>query len=146
MNTHRLLPIFESDAISIFKGSLVPMGWMTEIFTFAILIPFLTNPQQSLKVTIASIILVGLNFLFHVIGSLLVFGTLISTMTYPVLNAARLINISEFLQRPEPIIMAIWVAGGLMKIATFYFVIVFGLAQWFKFRTTGLWSCQLEQS
>ena len=130
MDINRLLPVYDSDAICIFKGSLVPTAWMTEIFTFAMIIPFLTKPQQSLKVTFLSIIFVGLNFLFNVIGSLLVFGPFLSTITYPVLNAGRLINIANFLQRPDPIIMAIWVAGGLMKIAVFYFVIVYGLAQW----------------
>lgn len=134
MDINRLLPIYDSNTISIFKGSLVPMGWMTEIFTFAMFIPFLTKPRHSFKVAAVSIILVGLNFLFNVIGSLLVFGALISTMTYPVLNAARLINIAEFLQRPEPIIMVVWVAGGIMKIAIFYFVIVLGLAQWLKLK------------
>ncbi|WP_027366145.1 GerAB/ArcD/ProY family transporter [Desulfotruncus alcoholivorax] len=134
MDINRLLPVFETNAVDIFKGSLVPMGWMTEIFTFAMFIPFLNKPQQSLKVTIASTILVGLNFLLHVAGSLLVFGASISSMMYPVLNAARLISVSKFIQRPEPIIMAIWIAGGLIKIAVFYFVIVFGMAQWLRLK------------
>jgi spore germination protein KB len=134
MDLVRLLPVFESGAVPILKGALAPMAWHGEIIAFAMIIPFLAKPDQARSIALYSIGYVGVIFFFLIIGSLATFGPGIASMNYPVLNEIRLISITKIIDRMEPFIIAIWVTGGLMKVAFFYYVIVLGSAQWLKIR------------
>ncbi|AGL00894.1 GerAB/ArcD/ProY family transporter [Desulfoscipio gibsoniae] len=134
MKLERFLPVFEAETVKIFKGAIVPWGWMGEIITFAMLIPFLAQPGQTRHTAVITIPLVGLFFTLLAVASVAVFGPVFSNMNFPVLNAARVINIANFIDRPEPIIMAIWIIGGLLKISIFYYVSVLGFAQWLNLK------------
>ncbi|MFE5324655.1 GerAB/ArcD/ProY family transporter, partial [Paenibacillus sp. NPDC056579] len=50
--------------------------------------------------------------------------------TYPVMQAARLVSIADFLEHVESVVVVIWVAGAYLKIAIYYYVLVLGTAQW----------------
>ncbi|TYO97302.1 GerAB/ArcD/ProY family transporter [Desulfallas thermosapovorans] len=130
MRIERFLPAFETGAVDIFRGAVAPLAWMGEISTFAMLIPFLTRTGQAPRIAIITIPLVGLFFTLLTVASIAVFGPNIANMNFPVLNTARVINIANFIDRPEPLVMTIWVTGGLLKISIFYYVIVLGSAQW----------------
>lgn len=134
MELSRLLPVLDTNFIDIFKGSLSPTAWMGEIVTFAIFIPYLAKPEKAMGIAIGAIIFLIGTFLLLVIGSLLTFGSNIASINYPILNVARVINIAQTLDRLEPIIVIIWVTGGLLKIAIFYYVIVLGSAQWMSLK------------
>ncbi|WP_449241241.1 GerAB/ArcD/ProY family transporter [Desulfoscipio gibsoniae] len=130
MRIERFLPVLESSALEIFKGSVAPWAWIGEISTFAMLIPFLAQPGQARRIAVATVSLVGLFFTLLALATVATFGPAISNMTFPVLNTARVINIANFIERPEPLIMAIWITGGLLKISVFYYAIVLGCTQW----------------
>ncbi len=130
MKLERFLPVFEAHWVDIFRGAMAPLTWMGEISTFAMLIPFLVQPGQARHTTVITILLVGLFFTLLVVASVATFGPIIDNMIYPVLSTTRVVNIAQFIERPEPLIMAIWITGGLLKISIFYYVIVLGCAQW----------------
>lgn len=132
MDFTRLLPIFKTQPVDIFKGSMVTIAWYSEITTFAMIIPFLNRPGDAKRIAIISILITGLFFTLLVIAALAVLGTGVAALTYPVLSLVRLINIANVLERLEPIIMAIWVTWGFVKITLFYYVIVLGSAQLLK--------------
>lgn len=134
MDINRLLPVLESDFREIFKGSLAPLAWFGEISTFAMIIPFLNKPGEARQVAYSSVLTVGLFFTFIVIGGVATFGPGVAAMTYPILNVIRVINIANIIERLEPVIMAVWVMGGFVKITVFYYVIVMGSARWLKLK------------
>lgn len=135
IDLNRLLPILESKPADILKGSMAPLAWFGEISTFAMLIPYLNRPGDAWKIASRSILIVGVFVTFTVVGSLATFGYITASLAYPVLNEIRVINIANIIERLEPIIMAIWVTGGFVKITAFYYVIVLGSAQWLKLRS-----------
>jgi len=130
MNINRFLPVFDAGAVEIFRGAVSPWAWAAEVSTFAMLIPFIAQPGQALRIAVTTIPLVGLFFTLLAAATVATFGPVIGNMIYPVLNTARVINIAQFIERPEPLIMAIWVTGGLLKISIYYYVTVLGCAQW----------------
>jgi spore germination protein KB len=132
MDLRRLLPVWESGAMHIFKGALAPLAWYGEISTFAMIVPFLVRPGEARRIALISVVAVGLIFAFLVVGSLAVFGPGIAAMAYPVLNITRVINIANVIERMDPFIVAVWITGGYIKIAFFYYVIVLGSARWLK--------------
>ncbi|SFH11814.1 spore germination protein KB [Desulfotomaculum arcticum] len=134
MKIERFLPVFDSSPLQIFKGTLAPLTWHGEIIAFAMIIPYLSKPKEAAKIAYISLALIGVIFLLLIATSLAVFGSTVSSMLYPVLNVARVIKIDTVIDRPEPVLMAIWVSGGVIKIACFYYIIVLGTAQLFKLK------------
>lgn len=134
MDFKRLLPVFDTGIVKIFKGSLAPAGWQGEIFAFAMIIPFLNKPGEAGKIATKSTLAVGLIFIFLIVGSLATFGPIIDSMPYPVLNVTRIIAIAKFIERPESLIMALWITGAFVKITFFYYIAVLGSAQWLKLK------------
>lgn len=134
MDLKRLLPVGETDAVHIFKGAIAPLAWCGEINTFAMIIPFLARPGGAGRIATTSVVAVGLLFTVIVAGSLAVFGPGVANMTYPVLNVTRVINIANVLERMDPFIVTIWITGGYVKIAFFYYVTVLGGARLLKCR------------
>lgn len=135
MDFKRLLPVFDSSIVDIFKGSLAPGAWCGEIIALAMLIPFLNKPGEAGKTAFISILVTGLIFIIITTGSLATFGPLISSMTYPFFNISRIINIAKVIDRVDPLVMAIWITGGFVKITFFYYVSVLGSAQWLKLKS-----------
>jgi spore germination protein KB len=113
-------------------GAIVPQCWFSEFILVSFFFPYLTDQKKGLKwgalsVTSVIFLMVLTNF-----TSLLLFGKLTSTLTYPVMIAVRYISLAEFLAHLESIVMAIWVAGTFIKITVLYYVLVLGTAQWLK--------------
>jgi len=128
----RLLPVLDTSPVNIIKGSITPLAWHSEILALAMIIPFLTKPDESGKIAYKSLAMVGFIFLIVTAGSIATFGELVAFMSYPFLNTARIINIAKFIDRLDPLIMVIWLAGGFVKITFFYYIAVLGSAQLFK--------------
>ncbi|MFC4809337.1 GerAB/ArcD/ProY family transporter [Paenibacillus sp. GCM10023250] len=62
--------------------------------------------------------------------TLMLFGNITGSFTYPVIQAARFISIADFLEHLESVVVVIWVAGVYLKIAIFYYVLAIGMAHW----------------
>ncbi|MFA7467474.1 MAG: endospore germination permease [Desulfotomaculaceae bacterium] len=129
MDLARVQPVLEAGGLQIFKGSLAPLAWYGEIIAFAMVIPFLAKPGEAGKIVILTFIILGLIFFLLVVVGLAVFGPGLPNMNYPILNVTRVISLSRVIERPEPLIMTVWVTGGLFKVTFFYYIIVLGSAQ-----------------
>ncbi len=135
MDLTRLQPVLEASVTEIFKGSLAPLAWHGEIIAFAMIIPFLARPGQAGKIVAITFIFLGLIFFLLVAIGLTVFGPGLANMNYPILNVARVISLATFFERPEPLIVAVWVTGGLIKVSFFYYIIVLGSAQLLRLKS-----------
>jgi len=134
LNYKRLLPLLDTGPVEIFKGSLAPLAWHGEIIAMGMIIPFLIKPSEANKIAFKSLLVVGLIFIISIAGSLAAFGPLVGSMSYPFLNTTRIINVGNVIERVEPLVMVIWLAGGFVKITFFYYISVLGAAQWLKLK------------
>jgi spore germination protein KB len=125
-----MFPVMEKGIMPSVMGAVVPSSWFTEFFLITFLLPFLGRREKGLKWGMISVFAVMLTMVVTNLLSLFLFGGITATLTYPVMSAARYINIADFLQHLESIVMAIWVAGTFIKISVFYYAIVIGTAQW----------------
>lgn len=125
-----LYPVMEKGIMPSLKGAVVPSSWFTEFFLISFLLPFLDKKEKGLKWGMISVFAVMLTMVVTNLFSLFLFGDITATFTYPVMSAARYINLADFLQHLDPIVMAIWVSGTFIKISVFYYAIVIGTAQW----------------
>jgi len=135
MDPARLQPVLEAGGLEIFKGSLAPWAWYGEIIAFAMVIPFLAKPGEAGKIVLLTFIFLGLIFFLLVIVGLAVFGAGLANMNYPILNVTRVISLARVIERPEPLIMTVWVTGGLFKVTFFYYIIVLGSAQLLRLKS-----------
>ncbi len=136
MNLKRLLPVFiENGAVPVIKGAVMPAAWMGEIVTMAVLIPYLNKAKEANKIAVTATLITGLFFLIALITDIATFGPIVNAgWLFPGLNKIRVIHLANFLERLEPFIMVIWVAGALVKISVFYWVAVLGSAQWLELK------------
>ncbi|MCR4397488.1 MAG: spore germination protein [Firmicutes bacterium] len=131
MRIERLLPVFDTGAISILKGSATPAGWLGEIVLLSMVAPYLSNEAEVARVAYVSVLAVGACVTAATVGTLLVFGPdLTGAWVFPVFSAVRSVVIANFLERLESVAVSVWVFLGLAKIGVFYYAAVLGSAQW----------------
>ncbi|HEY8342047.1 MAG TPA: endospore germination permease [Calditerricola sp.] len=125
-----MLPILENGLAPSFKGALVPLGWLSEMFLLAFLLPFLSDPENGRKAGFVTAAALIVTMTVANLVTLWLFGDITSKLSYPIMTGVQYIDIADFLQNVESIVMAIWVTGAFVKIAAFYYVLVLGTAQW----------------
>lgn len=130
MNFQRLLPVFDTEATDIVKGAATPLAWFGEIAALTVIIPCINKPRKVHLAAAVAVLASGMLLLLIIVGMLAIFGpNLLAAFLFPTLNGARIISISNFLQRLEAVIMVIWVTGGFVKICVFYWAAALGSAQ-----------------
>jgi spore germination protein KB len=136
MNLKRLLPVFaDNGAVPVIKGAVMPTAWMGEIVTMAVLIPCLNKAEEAYKVAVTATLITGLILCASFVADIAIFGPQVSAgWLFPGLNAARMVHLANFLERLDPVVMAIWVAGVLVKMSIFYWVATLGAAQWLELK------------
>lgn len=132
MDFKRLLPIFADSGIApLMKGAVMPTAWMGYAVTICVLTPHLNKKQDAYKAAVLSAVIFGLFLSVVTAGGIASFGPEISAQwMVPFLSLTRMVDIAKFLSRLEPVIMAVWVAGGAVQISFFHWVGVLGCAQW----------------
>ncbi len=130
MKVARLLPVLDTGLVPILKGAAVPVSWLGENVTFAMIIPFLNRPKEAYRVAARAVLITGFFLLVSVLVSLAVFGpNLTRAWIFPAYNAVRVVSIANFLERLEAAVVAVWMLGGFAKIGVFYYAAVLGSAQ-----------------
>ncbi|HLS08423.1 endospore germination permease [Lentibacillus sp.] len=132
MNPGNMLPVFENGLIPSLKGAVMPAGWYLEFFMISFLLPFIRNQKKAVKWSAATVIAVMFTLVITNMVTMFVFGAITDQFTYPVMEAARYISITEFIQHMESVVMAIWVGGIFVKISVFFYATVLSTAQWLK--------------
>ncbi len=134
MSMKRLLPVFEHGAVPIIKGAVMPTAWMGEIVTMAVLIPYLNKAKEAYRIAITATLIAGFFMLITQLADVAIFGPVTAAWLFPGLDAARVIHLANFLERLEPVVMVIWVAGVMIKISVFYWAAALGSAQWLELK------------
>jgi len=136
MNFQNLLPVFDTDLLSIVKGSLPPTFLMGHVIFLNVLFPYLNRPQEALQIGAKGILVSFLFFELTAVGLVAIFGpTVASAYLAPVLNGARMVHLANFLERLEMLLMVIWITAGVLKIAGHQWAEALGLAQLLRLKS-----------
>ncbi|WP_243388154.1 GerAB/ArcD/ProY family transporter [Bacillus kexueae] len=127
-----MFPILEKGFGPVFKGSVSFIGWFGEFFLAAFLLPFVTDQENVKKWGNISVISVLVAMAMSNFIGLFLFGESVSKLMYPVLTAAKFINIADFIDHIEAVFAMIWVASIFMKISFFFYAAALSTAQWLK--------------
>lgn len=127
-----LLPVFDRGVGAVLIGS-VPYASFPymELILFAMVIPYVNNPAKVRITALASVLVAAALLTAIMIQDIAVFGEYMATLTFPRFSAIRLISVGDFVERIEPMVLALWVASGILKIGVCLYAFTLGLAQLF---------------
>nr|WP_256218564.1 GerAB/ArcD/ProY family transporter [Bacillus sp. MUM 116] len=77
-----------------------------------------------------SVIGITLTMVVTSIATLFVLGEVTRIELYPVMSIVRYVNLANFVEHVEAIVMAIWISGIFVKFSLYYYTLVLGTAQW----------------
>lgn len=119
-----LQPFLEGGIQPILWGSVVPASWYGEIVVLAILLP-MVNRTQEVKRKGALALLAAMIFLTaDTLVTLTIFGpNLTGDLLFPFWYLAKYIEIGNYLQRVESLLVYLWMTGIVIKVAVFHYLI-----------------------
>ncbi|MDD2621329.1 MAG: endospore germination permease, partial [Syntrophomonadaceae bacterium] len=121
INLSNFLPIMENGIVPVLKGSMTPGVWRGEVFIILWLYPYLNQKEEAYQAGLGMILIATVLSFTVVATTIGVFGDLYTAhLVYPVNILARYISVASILERLELIIVIIWVAGVIVKLAIFF--------------------------
>lgn len=132
---NNLRPVLENGWKPVIKAAFpltttFPFG---EVIVFTMIMPHLNKTNKALKVGIPALIFSGMVLVFFTLKNIMILGVSVyERATFPLLTAISYINIANFVQRLDPLIVILMVIGGFIKIFLFYYCAVTISAELFK--------------
>ncbi|MCM3628287.1 spore germination protein [Paenibacillus glycanilyticus] len=126
-----LVPVFgDASVTEIVKASFAPTSFLAESFMVLVLLSFVSNPKNIMKKSLASVWLTGILLAVSTVMVLLVFGpTLAQELRFPYFMLVRSINILNFIQNLDILVIFIWIFGVFAKISLYLFITSYELSQ-----------------
>ncbi|WP_419872570.1 GerAB/ArcD/ProY family transporter [Candidatus Pristimantibacillus sp. PTI5] len=131
IHIEHLLPIFEGGFKPVIRGAVPLMSFpFLELVLFLMIFPH-ANEQAKVRKALLSGVFIGWSLLFLItMLAILVLGLEItSSETYPSYTLAKKISIGKFFERVESTIAFAWFFTCFIKMCTYFYLIVYGLAQ-----------------
>ncbi|GHI00419.1 GerAB/ArcD/ProY family transporter [Neobacillus kokaensis] len=133
-----LQPVLENGWLPVLKDAFplafsFPFG---EIFLFLMILPHLNKPELARWTGLAALFLSGLSLswtFFLIISVIGPFGT--DTTDIPLLSMVGKINVANFIQRIDSIVVGTFVVGFFIKISLYFYAVVIGLTDIFKIKS-----------
>jgi spore germination protein KB len=132
-----LLPFLENEWKPIFTTAfpLITYFPFAEMFVFTMLLPYLNRPKLAKKVWLSAFILSGLALTWTASLNIVVLGAdEVARSTFPLLSTIRKVNLMEFLQRLDAIVVFTFLITMFVKIAIFFYAAVIGMVDLFKLK------------
>lgn len=132
---NHLRPILENGIRPIvktfFPGTMTfPFG---EMVTFTMLLPYLNKNESAKRIGILAIVVSGLALTLITFLNIAIVGSdIMERSAFPILTAVSYINIADFIQRLDTIVIISMVILGFVKISVFFFCAKIGTADLFK--------------
>ncbi|MGE7823837.1 GerAB/ArcD/ProY family transporter [Paenibacillus sp. NPDC093718] len=135
IHLERLMPILENGILPVLRASLpevisFPFG---QVVVFLMFWSHLDDKKTLSKASLSSYIFVGIFLLiFNILNLAILDPTITSISTFPLLRSVRLIEIADFLERLDPLIILLIYIGIFVKMTAFYLGAVLGLSSLIK--------------
>ena len=135
INYDNLKPLFPTRVIPVFRGVLPIIAFPILDSVFLLfLLPLINKPKPGLIYRgLAAALLLGGGFL--TLRPLIVAGafgpTEASNMTFPIINAVRLIQFGDFVERLESVTLPISITSSYVKVLILYYITTVSLTEFF---------------
>lgn len=131
MAPRKLLPFLEGGIFPVIKASPVPSAWYGEIIVLALLLPYLNKPRELPRKGVLALAWITVFLTLDILAALMVFGPQLSgVLTFPFWTLARYIEFHKSFFRLETLVVILWEAGMILKVALLYYVACLGSLQW----------------
>lgn len=136
ISIHNLQPFLENGWKPIFTTAFplttfFPFG---EMIVFTMLLPYLNQNQFTKRVWLAAVIASGLILSYTTSLDIAVLGVEdVERSTFPLLSTIEKVNLFEFIQRLDAIVVFTMLIGMFFKISLFFYVAIIGLVDLFHF-------------
>ncbi|MFC0189272.1 endospore germination permease [Fictibacillus aquaticus] len=127
MNWNYIKPIAGEGWMPVLKASfpVTPTFPFGEMIAFTMLFPYLRTKKKALSIGLTAMILSGLILSLTVAADIAILGGHVAThVFFPLLSAVAKINLGEFIQRLDALVVFTLITGGFFKIAVFLYVSV----------------------
>lgn len=137
IKVENLLPVLEEGWKPVFTTAFpltftFPFG---EMIVFTVLMPYLNRPHSNLKTGLSAMLICGITLSFIRAVDIAVLGTQkTETFMFPLLETVSRVNLGDFFQRLDAIVISTLIIGGFFKISIFTYAAVVGTADLFKLR------------
>ncbi|MFD2617795.1 GerAB/ArcD/ProY family transporter [Terrilactibacillus laevilacticus] len=129
MHVDFLLPMFPNGLIPGLKGSVIAMGWLSEFVFLSMFLPFVSARKKILHAGYISLTLTTLTIIFITLCDFFVLGQSFNKWFFPYVVSTRYVSLGRYFEHIEAIVMAIWIVGIFIKIASFSFMFAYVLKQ-----------------
>ncbi len=128
--------IMETNFGSFITSTLIVAGLFQNFFILGLQIPFMYRPKQAFKSTLIGVGSAGALYLILIYSTLAVFGLEeMKKLLWPTLELAKTAAVPTFyVERMDPVFLAVWVTAVFCAIFAAYYIGVQGLAHVFQFR------------
>jgi spore germination protein KB len=126
-----LKPILGSGWLNLLRGAFLSFAFpFSEAVVFGFVFPHLNDSRSMRRYTLVTMAFVAVLLSVTYVRNLVVLGPYeIAHLTFPSLTAVEQIDLGDFFQRLEPLIIFIWTFGGFLKLAILLYVVCLGSAQ-----------------
>ncbi|MGB9678919.1 MAG: GerAB/ArcD/ProY family transporter [Thermoanaerobacteraceae bacterium] len=126
------LPVLENGIKPPLLGSIPILSYTLETIIILLIFPYIHDQNKTLKYGIISIITLTISLSFGVLA-IGVFGAkTTSNFQFAALEMVRNIRVSNYIQRFDSLVMALWIMGIYLKITIFTYLFVKGFATTIK--------------
>jgi spore germination protein KB len=128
---HHLLPVYANSGwLNILKGSITPAARNAESFMLLVLVSFMDHPHKAPSRATIGVAISSLMVLLATIMAILIFGPNFSAkIRYPYFMVVRSIDILNFIQNVDLLVLFFWMFGMFLKISLYSFITSFEIAQ-----------------
>ncbi|MFA5536441.1 MAG: endospore germination permease [Bacillota bacterium] len=130
-----LLPFFDHKPIELLEASIVPAAFRGEVFVLLWLVCCLKKPRDGFKAGAVAVIFLGVTLAIDAILVVGVMGQELATkLTFPTLVLIRYARMGMVLNRVEGLVMALWVAGVIVKSSVFLLIALITMKETFSWK------------
>lgn len=132
-----LLPVIgDASLTEIVKASLAPASFLGESFMLLVLLSFISSSKHILRKSMMSVVYTGIMVTMATVMVLLVFGPEVAKeLRFPYFMMVRSINILNFIQNLDILVIFIWIFGVFAKISLYLFITSYEMAQCFRIKS-----------
>ncbi|SJZ58851.1 GerAB/ArcD/ProY family transporter [Selenihalanaerobacter shriftii] len=136
LNFAKLKPVLANGIMPILKGAYPTSLFLTETFVLITILPAINKSKEALSSTFKAVLIVtflGLIMMVEIVA--LYGGDQSATLQYPMLSLVQYISLFGFVENIDALIVVMWIGGGFIKIAIFYYCLVINIAETFKLKS-----------
>ncbi|MDQ8737428.1 endospore germination permease [Paenibacillus sp. LHD-38] len=133
LDFQQFLPIMESSPNQYIASSFMPLGCFSGIAVLLLLLPFLEKAASAVKVAVWGTVISGLLMTLVTAVTIAVFGSkIIGAITYPAFAAIGTVEIGQFIERIDVLLVSAWTASMFAQVSVFMFGFFQLVSQTFK--------------